>query len=273
VSYAPAEAPQFRPEDIPLSILYEDGEVLVVDKAQGMVVHPGAGNFSGTLVQALLFRLGLDRAGFFQAGRPGADKIEIEIEIESKSKSENEGEGEGEDLRPGIVHRLDKDTSGVIITAKNPRAQEFLAAQFRDRRVKKEYLAVVRGRLFPLQGRVKNYLIRDPANRKKFTWNDEGRGRPACTDYRVLKTFERYTLALLRPRTGRTHQLRVHMLALGHPIAGDPLYSRGEPGEPRLMLHAFKLGIRLPGEFESRVFTAPLPERFKTFLKEISKNA
>jgi 23S rRNA pseudouridine1911/1915/1917 synthase len=233
-------------EDIPLTVLYEDSQVLVADKPAGMVVHPGAGNFSGTLVHALLFRIG---------GWP-----------------ESEG-ASAPGLRPGIVHRLDKDTSGVIITAKNPRAQEFLAAQFRERRVKKEYLAVVKGRLYPLTGRISSYLIRDSGNRKKFTWNGEGRGRLAVTSYRVLKVFENHSLVLLRPRTGRTHQLRVHMLSLGHPIAGDPLYSR-PGGEAKslpqgLMLHARRLSLLLPGETGERTFQAPLPERFKQYLSEL----
>jgi len=242
VEFSEPVQPDIRPEELALEVIYENADVLVLNKPQGVVVHPAAGNYSGTLVQGLMFRY----QGF-------AEEFD-------------------EEIRPGIVHRLDKDTSGVIITAKNPEAQEFLSAQFRDKTARKEYLAVVKGEIFPLEGRIKNYLIRDPGNRKRFTWNNEKQGRHSCTDFRVLKNFGEAALVALRPMTGRTHQLRVHMLSLGHPILGDPVYSRKDSRrDVTLMLHALKLEILLPGEENPRVFHAPLPERFRTLLLELGR--
>jgi 23S rRNA pseudouridine1911/1915/1917 synthase len=243
LSWEEAPVPSLAAENIPLDILYEDERVLVVDKAQGMVCHPANGNWSGTLVNAVLGRLG---SGGFSAG-PGG----------------------GQAFRPGIVHRLDKDTSGVIILAKDPETLEFLAAQFRDRTARKQYLAIVRGNPNPSEGSMDSYLIRDPADRKRFAVSRQTeKGKRALTLYRQLKRVPGYSLMSLRPRTGRTHQLRVHMKDLGCPILGDPVYSRPDARYPQasLMLHAYKLKICLPGESEPRVFCAPIPHRFTAIL-------
>jgi 23S rRNA pseudouridine1911/1915/1917 synthase len=228
-------------EDIALQVLFENEDAIVIDKPAGMVVHPGSGNRSGTLVNAVLHHCqGI--GGAFGGGDP----------------------------RPGIVHRLDKDTSGVIVVAKNPRAHEMLAEQFRARSVRKRYVAVLRGTLPAPSGRIETRLARDPRDRKRFACVLAG-GRPALTFYKVLKEYDGYSLASLRPRTGRTHQLRVHMRHLNAAILGDPLYGRPDPRFPgaTLMLHARSLTIRLPGESEPRVFTAPLPPHFHAILKQL----
>ncbi len=242
IEYSPPEKMDLAPENIPLDVIFENRDVLVINKPQGLVVHPAAGNFTGTLVHGLLFR--------YQ-----------EEEFEDSFGSQ--------DVRPGIVHRLDKDTSGILITAKNPEALEFLSRQFRDKKAHKRYVALVKGTPSPREGRIDNYLVRDPRNRKKFTWRKgSSQGKHAVTDYRVMREFDGYSLMFLYPRTGRTHQLRVHTLSLGHPILGDPIYGRNMgQGGVTLMLHAARLTICLPGESEPRTFRAPLPDRFSPFLK------
>lgn len=237
------------PEDIPLTILYEDDRCLVVDKAQGMVVHPGAGNRRGTLANALLGLAGRRRS---EADAP---------------------------QRGGIVHRLDKDTSGLIIAAKDLGAQAFLAGQFKDRVVRKDYLAVTSGVPLPRAGRISDRLGRDRRDRKRFTRVESG-GKIAVTDYRVLASWggigggrgESYALVALRPKTGRTHQLRVHMAGMGTPILGDPLYGKRDPRFPEanLMLHARRLRLVLPGHAESSVFIAPIPARFRAIIRALS---
>ena len=248
------ERHDIRPEKMELSILYESSEVVVLDKPQGVVVHPAAGNFSGTLVQGLAYHFeGLGRA--LSSANP----------------------------RPGIVHRLDKDTSGVIIVAKNPEAQEFLARQFRRRYAEKRYLALVKGRVTPPSGTIRSCIRRDPRNRKRFI-STESEGKLSITDYRVLRQWERHAFVLLQPKTGRTHQIRVHMAQIGHPVLGDPVYGRVDDDFPRapLMLHAYRLVVELPrakseaaddtppfpaDERGRAHFRAPLPERFKSALR------
>ncbi|QQO08038.1 RluA family pseudouridine synthase [Breznakiella homolactica] len=227
------------PEDIPLTILYEDQRTVVVNKDQGLVVHPGAGNRTGTMANALLFR----RLGKGLAGGG---------------------------IRPGIVHRLDKDTSGVIIAAYDDEALAFLSEQFRSRSVRKSYLAIVQGGLPASSGKIETRISRDPRDRKKFAVSDTA-GKQALTFYRVLRSWPGYALVLLRPKTGRTHQLRVHMKYLGCPILGDPLYGKSDRlfPEATLMLHARKLSIRLPFSEEPVVFKAPLPERFKAVIRRL----
>jgi 23S rRNA pseudouridine1911/1915/1917 synthase len=229
-------------EAIPLAIVFENDEVAVIDKPQGMVVHPGSGNRSGTLVNALLAHCGglAEAFGSLEA-------------------------------RPGIVHRLDKDTSGLIITAKNPAAHEHLARQFRDRRVRKLYLAVVRGGPRQDAGRVDGGIARSRTDRKRFAPVATG-GRRAVTDWRVLRRYEGCSLVLLAPKTGRTHQLRVHLRLLGAPVLGDPLYGGKDARFPdaSLMLHAWRLKITLPGEPQPREFRSPLPERFRSLLRAIA---
>jgi 23S rRNA pseudouridine1911/1915/1917 synthase len=242
VVYADPPSSDLVAQDIPLTILFENDDVVVLDKPQGLVVHPGSGNPSGTLVNGLLFHY----KGFsdgFESGTP----------------------------RPGIVHRLDKETSGVIIVAKNVRAHEYLAGQFRDRGVRKRYMAIVQGAMPTPEGRIEARLARDPHERKRFRCVTEG-GRSAVTRYRTLQVFgtgaSAHSLVLLFPRTGRTHQLRVHMLHIGAPIVGDPVYGHRDAlfRDATLMLHARSLRITLPGEEEARQFVAPVPERFRSML-------
>jgi 23S rRNA pseudouridine1911/1915/1917 synthase len=245
ISYAEPPVSDLAPEDIPLSVLFENDDAIVIDKAQGLVVHPGDGNPSGTLVNAVLFHCrGL--ASVFAESDP----------------------------RPGIVHRLDKETSGVIIVAKNTRAHEFLAGQFQDRSVRKRYIALVSGALPAQSGRIETRLARDPHNRKRFACVASG-GRLSLTFYRVARTFmagkDCYSLVILAPRTGRTHQLRAHMRHMGTPILGDPLYGQSDARFPdaTLMLHARMLRIRLPGDTLPRTFAAPVPARFHVMQRQL----
>jgi 23S rRNA pseudouridine1911/1915/1917 synthase len=240
-----AEPVNIIPEDIPLDILFENNRALVINKAQGMVVHPGAGNRRGTLANALYYRQRANGlGGFLEAGG----------------------------VRPGIVHRLDKETSGVIIAAYDDEALAFLAGQFKSRKAKKIYIAVVKGIPPEQKGRIETFIARDPNDRKRFAVSPHGRA--AVTEYRIFKTWQNHSLVLLRPRTGRTHQLRVHMRYLGHPIVGDSLYGFADALFPAatLMLHAKSLAIILPGEEEERFFKAPLPERFTAMIRLLNNS-
>lgn len=227
----------YKPENLAVSIIFENDDVFVFDKVQGMVVHPANGNWSGTLANAVL---GLEMS------RRGEAHLE----------------------RGGIVHRLDKDTSGVIIVARNSEAHAFLAGQFKERTTRKEYFALTHGIPKVLEGRIENYLARDKKNRKKFAAQEEG-GKHALTIYRTVAVWEagkdrQYALVQLFPKTGRTHQLRVHLAGMGCPIVGDPIYGVKENFIPdaTLMLHARRLKIRLPGEETARIFKAPFPAHF-----------
>jgi len=244
-----AEPLNIIPENIPLDIIYEDERAVVINKAQGMVVHPGAGNRRGTLANALCYRR-LERGGLAD-GLAGTEP------------------GTG-GLRPGIVHRLDKETSGVIIAAYDDEALAFLAGQFKSRSARKTYIAIVNGIPKEKKGRIETFIARDPKDRKRFTI--AARGRLALTYYSVIKTWRTHSLVLLRPKTGRTHQLRVHLRYLGHPITGDPLYGVADALFPQasLMLHAKSLAIILPGENTARVFKAPLPERFTAMIRGLN---
>ena len=235
------EAPRYEAREIPLDIIYEDSRVVVINKPRGMVVHPGSGEHSATLVQGLLYHV--------------------------QNLAENFS---SEKIRPGIIHRLDKDTSGIIIAAKDPEAHEYLSNQFRSRFVKKRYLAIVQGRLPEARGLVTGFIKRDPRHRKRFTVS-AGSGRQAETRYRVLAECEGYTFVRLTPKTGRTHQLRVHMKSLGCPILGDPIYGRKDERFPLspLMLHSRRLTLTLPGETQKRSFTAPLPPDFADMRKSL----
>jgi len=245
VSWNEAEPLTIIPENIPLDIVYEDERAVVLNKPQGMVVHPGAGNRRGTVANALYFR-----------------------KRERNKLAETEGPYPG--VRPGIVHRLDKDTSGVMIAAYDDEALAFLAEQFKSRTATKTYIAMVSGIPTEKKGRIETYMARDPKDRKRFTVS--GKGKLAITRYAVIKTWQKHSLILLRPKTGRTHQLRVHLRYLGHPIVGDPLYGSADPMFPQasLMLHAKSLAIILPGEDTKRVFKAPLPERFTAMIRLLS---
>jgi len=238
-----AEEPDYSPEKIDLDIIFENKDVIVINKPQGLVVHPGAGNTSGTLVQGLLYY--------------------------NRHLSENFAD---ETLRPGIVHRLDKDTSGLIITAKSPEALELLSEQFRNRSTEKYYLALVKGRMPARRGKIEGLITRDEKNRKKFRVHPT-KGKHALTRYEVLQAWDRYSLLKLKIETGRTHQIRVHLQSLGCPILGDSVYSRRDNfiGDVSMMLHSWKLGITLPGETEPRVFEAPVPPRFDELQKRIEQ--
>jgi len=233
------------PQDIPLEIIYEDENCIVVNKAQGMVVHPGAGNRQDTLANALYFRR-LNRSG----------KI---------------SDADTDNVRPGIVHRLDKDTSGIIIAAFNEEAHKFLAQQFKSHSTRKTYMAIVQGMPKEINGRIETFIARDPRDRKKFTVSANGRN--AITYYKVVKSWRNHSLLLLRPRTGRTHQLRVHLRHIGHPIIGDPIYGSADKLFPdvSLMLHSKSLAIVLPGETEERVFSSQIPQRFTTVIEKLDR--
>lgn len=235
------------PENIPLEILYEDENVTVVNKKQGMVTHPACGNWSGTLVHALLYHWGM-----------------TESKLDEKAGNH----------RRGIVHRLDKDTSGIIICAKNFNSEEWLQNQFKDRRVKKEYIAIVKGIPKEKSGSVKINMIRDSKNRKKFTTTDDSsKGKFSHTVYRCIATYGNYSLMKLKLKTGRTHQIRVHMKYLGCPILGDPIYGTKDTlfDSATLMLHSKTLGIRLPQNEDFTTFDSSVPIRFKKVMHKLHK--
>jgi 23S rRNA pseudouridine1911/1915/1917 synthase len=222
------------PESIPLDVIYEDANLLVVNKAPGMVVHPSAGHESGTMVHAVL------------AHAPDL-------------------QGVGEVRRPGVVHRLDKDTSGLIMFAKNDAAHQYLQEQFKDRTVKKTYLALVDGHPPTPTGRIETEIGRDEKNRKRMAVVPDGKGRAAMTLYKTLEKFEGHTLLKVHPLTGRTHQIRVHLAFIGCPVSGDRVYGHRRRSLPieRQMLHASQIEVRLPGETMLRVFHAPLADDFE----------
>jgi 23S rRNA pseudouridine1911/1915/1917 synthase len=224
-------------ENIPLVIIFENDDVLVINKPAGMVVHPAAGHMTGTLVNAVL--------GY-------APNIE----------------GIGGEERPGIVHRLDKDTSGIILVAKNERSHRFLQDQFRSRKVEKYYLALVDGKPPTSSGRIEASIGRDASHRKKMAVTSPAKGREAVSEYRILVEYQEHTLLEFHPLTGRTHQIRLHCTLLGCPIVGDRIYGRKNPSLDinRHFLHASKLNISLPGEREPRSFEAALPVELKNIL-------
>jgi 23S rRNA pseudouridine1911/1915/1917 synthase len=228
------------PETIPLDIIFENEDVIVVNKPAGMVVHPAVGHTSSTLVHAAL------------AHAP-------------------EMEGIGGEKRPGIVHRLDKNTSGIILLAKNDHAHQQLQEQFRTRQVEKVYLALVDGSPPTPTGRIEAPIGRDPAHRKQMAVVVPTKGRQAISEYRTLETFTRHTYLEVHPITGRTHQIRLHLDYLGCPVVGDTTYGRGRPSIPtdRHFLHAARLTINLPGEVQPRTFEAPLPEELEVILQDL----
>ena len=236
----PTQETDLIPEEIPLDIIFENDDVIIVNKPAGMVVHPSAGHDSGTLVHAAL------------AHAP-------------------EMEGIGGELRPGIVHRLDKDTSGLILLAKNDRALHWLQDQFKDREVKKTYLALVEGAPPTPKGRVEAPVGRDPSHRKKMAIVSAEKGRDAISEYRTIESFEKHTLLEVDIHTGRTHQIRLHCAFIGAPIAGDRLYGyrKQRVVVSRQFLHAARITITLPNEKEPRTFQAPLPEELESVLAEL----
>ena len=232
----PPEPQQLEAEHIPLEVLYQDDELAVVNKAAGMVVHPGSGHNSGTLVHALL-------ACFPRIALVGGKR------------------------RPGIVHRLDKDTSGLIIVALTEPTRLALKAQFQEQSVRKTYLALTEGVVSPPQGLIDAPIGRNPRQRKRMAVTRNG--RKAQTEYRTLEAFDAHTLVEAYPKTGRTHQIRVHFSFLGHPLASDQVYGRRQRTVPlkRHFLHAYKLTITLPGSGRECTFTAPLPNDLKHVLR------
>lgn len=230
IDFPPPRESAALPEDIPLRIIYEDADLLVVDKPAGMVVHPAAGHSSGTLVNAVLGH--------------SPDLVIGNVE------------------RPGIVHRLDRNTSGLILIAKNDAALRNLQLQFASRTVNKVYLALVDGRLETPQGKIDAPLGRDPHDRKRFAVAPPGRVRSAVTVFHVEARLGHYTLLRLEPKTGRTHQIRIHLAFIGHPVAGDKEYGRkrgNDLGLVRQFLHAWKLGFVHPTKGDAMGFTAALP--------------
>ena len=225
------------PEAMPLNIIYEDSDLLVIDKPAGLAVHPAPGHPSHTLVNALLSHL---------PDLPESDS-----------------------LRPGVVHRLDKDASGVMVVAKNSPAQLDLISQFKAHSVVKAYVVLVKGRLTADDGVIEAPIGRDHRNRKRMAVVAEGEGREARTHYHVVKHIENYTLLEVRPETGRTHQIRVHLSAIGYPVAGDKVYGVRSAQLPRLFLHACRLGFKLPSTGEYREFTSNLPPDLEQALRDI----
>lgn len=226
------------PEAIPLDVVFENADVIVINKPAGMVVHPSIGHAHGTLVHAAL------------AHAPDLP-------------------GVGGEQRPGVVHRLDKDTSGLILIAKNDPAHRWLQDQFRLRKVEKVYLALVDGFPPTPEGRIEAAIARDPSKRKRMAVVPDDRGRESITEYQTRETFAAHTLIEAHPRTGRTHQIRLHLAFLGTPIVGDMVYGRKKPTLPvsRHFLHAARLTVQLPGESKPRTFSAPLPEELSQLLE------
>jgi 23S rRNA pseudouridine1911/1915/1917 synthase len=239
ISVEPAELPPLHAEaeDLPLEILYEDADLVAVNKPAGMVVHAGAGRHSGTLVNALLHHFrALSKVG-------GA-------------------------LRPGIVHRLDRLTSGVILVARNDAAHRNLAEQFASRRVEKVYLALVHGQIKADRGKVTSPIARDPVRRIRMT-SKLSRGRSAITEYQVLQRFDKFTLLEVRIGTGRTHQIRVHLASLGHPVAGDKLYGAPASDLGRYFLHAQRITFTSPASGERITVEAPVPAELQQYLDHL----
>jgi 23S rRNA pseudouridine1911/1915/1917 synthase len=236
----PPEPAKLEAEQIPLEIIFENNDLMVVNKPAGMVVHPSAGHHSGTLVHAAL-----------------AHAPDIE--------------GVGGIQRPGVVHRLDKDTSGLILLAKNDAAHHWLSDQFRTREVEKAYLALVDGAPPTSSGRVEAAIGRDPVDRKRMKVVPPGKGRSAVSEYRTLRRYPDHSLLEVRPITGRTHQIRLHLKFLGCPVVGDRVYGHKHPSLPlqRQFLHATRLRIKILGESEASEFEAPLPEELNVVLDEL----
>ncbi|HUA86879.1 MAG TPA: RluA family pseudouridine synthase [Bryobacteraceae bacterium] len=236
IEVSPSELPPLRaaPENLPVEILYEDAAVIAVNKPAGLTVHAGAGTHSGTLVNRLVHHFG------------------------SLSQV-------GGGLRPGIVHRIDRGTSGVLLVARTDAAHRALASQFAERSVEKTYLALVEGKIPADSGRITKPITRDPVRRTRMTARLE-HGRSALTDYRVLRRFRDFTYVQVRIGTGRTHQIRAHFAAIGHPLAGDRLY--GARAAARIFLHAWRISFTTPASGERVTIEAPLPEELQRWLDE-----
>ncbi len=242
VSVPQAAPTNLAAEDIPLQVVFENDDVMVIDKPAGMVVHPALGHLTGTLVNAAL-----------------AYAPEIE--------------GVGGEQRPGVVHRLDKDTSGLILLAKNDRAHQWLQEQFRDRLARKTYLALVDGKPPTPVGRIEAAIGRSPVHRSQMAVVPPANGREAVSEYSTLESFAHHTLLEVHPLTGRTHQIRLHLAFIHCPVAGDTVYGfkRSSIGLERHFLHAARLSICLPGEREPHNFEAPLPDELTQLLARLRR--
>ena len=240
------------PQNIPLDIIYEDENVTVVNKKQGMVTHPACGNWDGTLVNALLYHW-------------KRESVKQLKNADNKQILENR--------RPGIVHRLDKDTSGIIITAKNRDSEEFLQKQFKEHCLQKEYIVITTGVPRARDGDIKTFITRDPKNRQRFKAVLEEKGKFARTLYHCIASYGNYSLIRVRLKTGRTHQIRVHMKYLGCPILGDSLYNKPDAlfKDATLMLHSCQLKIKLPGKNDYSIFRTKTPERFLQIEKKLKQ--
>lgn len=236
-----AKETDLKPQDIPLDIIYEDSDIIVVNKAKGMVVHPAVGNPDGTLVNAIMAHCKGNLSGI------------------------------GGELRPGIVHRLDKDTSGLLIIAKNDKAHLAMSEQIQNRQVKKTYLALVKGIVPENEATIKMPIGRSTKDRKKMAVTPKG--KEAITHFKVLERFEKYTYLEVNIETGRTHQIRVHMAEIGHPVVGDMVYSNGknEFNIEGQMLHAYKLEFKHPITEREMCLEASLPEYFKNILLKLKE--
>lgn len=238
----PPKQISLEPENIPLDIIYEDQDIIVINKPQGMVVHPAPGNYSGTLVNALLYH---------------CDNLS----------------GINGKIRPGIVHRIDKDTSGLLVVAKNDQAHRRLALQIKEKKAFRVYWALVENNIKEDQGTIDAPIARHPVDRKRMAVVHLPQSRPAVTHFKVLERFGEYTLVEARLETGRTHQIRVHMAYIGHPVVGDPVYgSRKQRFKlDGQALHACKLGLVHPTTNEYMEFEAPIPEYFDRLLKTLRR--
>ncbi len=239
IEVEPAELQPLKaaPEDEPIVVLYQDADVVAVDKPAGLVVHAGAGHLSGTLVNRLVHH-------FQTLSSVGGDE------------------------RPGIVHRLDRDTSGVLLIARTDAAHQSLAKQFASRTVEKIYLAVVHGSVKADRGRIQSPIARDPVHRTRMTTR-VATGRTALTDYEVLGRYGKFTYLRVRIGTGRTHQIRVHLSSIGHPVAGDPLYGAPKGVLQRTFLHAHRISFDSPSENTRIVVESPLPSELTNWLRTI----
>jgi len=229
------------PQDIPLNIIYEDNDILIINKEKGMVVHPGAGNPDGTLVNAIM------------------------------AKCKDSLSGIGGEIRPGVVHRIDKDTSGLVIIAKNDKTHIDISEQIKNREVEKTYLALVRGNIKENEAVINMPIGRSSKDRKKMAVDKKG--KEAITEFKVLERYDGFTYIEVKIKTGRTHQIRVHMAEIGYPIVGDEVYSNGRnPFNVKgQMLHAVKLGFIHPTTKQKIVFEAPLPEYFEEILEKLKE--
>ena len=231
------ETTEIKPENIKIDIVYEDSDIAVINKQAGLVVHPAHGHYSGTLVNAILYHI--------------------------KDLSGINGE-----IRPGIVHRLDKDTSGLIVIAKNDKVHTALTEMFQEKKIRKTYLAILKGKLNKSEGKIVTQIGRDKNDRKKMTVIDDiTKGKNAITNYRVISQNNLFTLVKVNIETGRTHQIRVHMRYLGYPILGDSVYGRKD-NEKRQMLHAYKLEFIHPVTGRQMEFIGEIPEDFQKALKK-----